>query len=150
MDILELQYEMLSRLSSQCDCLNLTDFQLETGESATDIEAAARALWTHEPHFVRALSYDIVCITDAGRLELARLKQEREQKANEAQAVANQIAELRRIADAACESAEMAKAKAKKADIKSWVSIGIAFLSLVAEVLIHHAELLSLFVQSTT
>lgn len=41
MDILELQYEMLSRLSSQCDCLNLTDFQLETGESATDIEAAA-------------------------------------------------------------------------------------------------------------
>ena len=60
------------------------------------------------------------------------------------------LAELRRIADAACESAEMAKAKAKKADIKSWVSIGIAFLSLVAEVLIHHAELLSLFVQSTT
>ena len=44
MDILELQYEMLSRLSSQCDRLNLTDFQLETGESATDIEAAARAL----------------------------------------------------------------------------------------------------------
>ena len=150
MDILELQYEILSRLSSQYDRLNLTDFQLETGESATDIEAAARALWTHEPHFVRALSYDIVCITDAGRLELARLKQEREQKANEAQAVANQIAELRRIADAACESAEMAKAKAKKADIKSWVSIGIAFLSLVAEVLIHQAELLSLFVQSTT
>ena len=137
MDILELQYEMLSRLDSQRSSLNLNDFQLETGESAADIEAAARALWTHEPHFVRALSYDIVCITDAGRLELARLKQEREQKANEAQAVANQIA-------------EMAKAKAKKADIKSWVSIGIAFLSLVAEVLIHHAELLSLFVQSTT
>ena len=150
MDILELQYEMLSRLNSQCNRLNLTDFQLETGESARDIEAAAHALWTHEPHFVRALSEDIVCITDAGRLEFARLKQEREQKANEAQAVANQIAELRRIADAACESAEMAKAKAKKADIKSWVSIGIAFLSLVVEVLIHHAELLSLFVQSTT
>lgn len=34
MDILELQYEILSRLSSQCDRLNLTDFQLETGESA--------------------------------------------------------------------------------------------------------------------
>lgn len=152
MDILELQYEILSRLSSQCDRLNLTDFQLETGESAADIEAAARGLWTHEPHFVRAFgeNIDFLNITDAGRLELARLKQEREQKANEAQAVANQIAELRRIADAACESAEMAKAKAKKADIKSWVSIGIAFLSLVAELLIHHAELLSLFVQSTT
>lgn len=40
MDILELQYEMLSRLSSQCGSLNLNDFQLETGESATDIEAA--------------------------------------------------------------------------------------------------------------
>ena len=101
MDILELQYEMLSRLDSQRSSLNLNDFQLETGESAADIEAAARALWTHEPHFVRALSDDIVCITDAGRLELASLKQEREQKANEAQAVANQIAELRRIADAA-------------------------------------------------
>lgn len=50
MDILELQYEILSRLSSQCGSLNLNDFQLETGESATDIEAAARALWTHEPH----------------------------------------------------------------------------------------------------
>lgn len=150
MDILELQYEILSRLSSQCDRLNLTDFQLETGESATDIEAAARGLWTHDPRFVRPLSDDVIRITDAGRLELARLKQERKQKINDAQASANQIAELRRIADAACESAEMAKAKAKKADIKSWVSIGIAFLSLVAEVLIHHAELLSLFVQSTT
>ena len=150
MDILELQYEILSRLSSQCDRLNLTDFQLETGESATDIEAAARGLWTHDPRFVRLLSDDVIRITDAGRLELARLKQERKQKINDAQASANQIAELRRIADAACESAEMAKAKAKKADIKSWVSIGIAFLSLVAEVLIHHAELLSLFVQSTT
>mgnify|MGYP000836453612 CR=1 FL=1 len=63
MDILELQYEILSRLSSQCDCLNLTDFQLETGESATDIKAAARALWTHEPHFVRALSYDCLLYT---------------------------------------------------------------------------------------
>ena len=150
MDILELQYEMLSRLSSQCGSLDLNDFQLETGESATDIKAAARGLWTHDPRFVRPLSDDVIRITDAGRLELARLKQEREQKANEAQAVANQIAELRRIADAACESAEMAKAKAKKADIKSWVSIGIAFLSLVAEVMIHNAELLSLFVQSTT
>lgn len=150
MDILELQYEMLSRLSSQCGSLDLNDFQLETGESAADIEAAARDLLMHDPRFVRPLSDDVIRITDAGRLELARLKQEREQKANEAQAVANQIAELRRIADAACESAEMAKAKAKKADIKSWVSIGIAFLSLVAEVLIHHAELLSLFVQSTT
>lgn len=49
MDILELQYEMLSRLSSQCGSLNLNDFQLETGESATDIEAAARGLWHHDP-----------------------------------------------------------------------------------------------------
>lgn len=31
MDILELQYEILSRLSSQCDRLNLTDFQLRPG-----------------------------------------------------------------------------------------------------------------------
>ena len=114
MDILELQYEMLSRLSSQCGSLNLNDFQLETGESATDIKAAARGLWTHEPHFVRAFgeNIDFLNITDAGRLELARLKQEREQKANEAQAVANQIAELRRIADAASERAEIARQQA--------------------------------------
>ena len=152
MNIFELQYEMLSRLNSQCDSLNLGDFQLETGESEDNIRAAALGLWHHVPQLVTVsgMKADTISITDAGRLELARLKQEREQKANEAQAVANQIAELRRIADAACESAEMAKAKAKKADIKSWVSIGIAFLSLVAEVLIHHAELLSLFVQSTT
>ena len=67
MDILELQYEILSRLSSQCGSLNLNDFQLETGESATDIEAAARALWTHEPHFVRAFgeNIDFLNITDA-------------------------------------------------------------------------------------
>lgn len=112
MDILELQYEMLSRLSSQYDRLNLTDFQLETGESATDIEAAARGLWTHDPRFVRPLSDDVIRITDAGRLELARLKQERKQKINDAQASANQIAELRRIADAASERAEIARQQA--------------------------------------
>ena len=143
MDILELQYEILSRLSSQCDRLNLTDFQLETGESATDIEAAARALWTHEPHFVRALSDDIVCITDAGRLELARLKQEREQKANEAQAVANQIAELRRIADAASERAEIARQQAvaaqeqaRKAEKDALFSKIVAIVSLAASIII--------------
>ena len=143
MDILELQYEILSRLSSQCGSLNLNDFQLETGESATDIEAAARALWTHEPHFVRALSYDIVCITDAGRLELARLKQEREQKANEAQAVANQIAELRRIADAASERAEIARQQAvtaqeqaRKAEKDATFSKIVAIVSLAASIII--------------
>ena len=143
MDILELQYEILSRLSSQCDRLNLTDFQLETGESATDIEAAARALWTHEPHFVRALSDDIVCITDAGRLELAHLKQEREQKANEAQAVANQIAELRRIADAASERAEIARQQAvtaqeqaRKAEKDATFSKIVAIVSLAASIII--------------
>lgn len=143
MDILELQYEMLSRLSSQCGSLNLNDFQLETGESATDIEAAARALRTHEPHFVRALSYDIVCITDAGRLELARLKQEREQKANEAQAVANQIAELRRIADAASERAEIARQQAvaaqeqaRKAEKDALFSKIVAIVSLAASIII--------------
>ena len=143
MDILELQYEMLSRLSSQCGSLNLNDFQLETGESATDIEAAARALWTHEPHFVRALSDDIVCITDAGRLELARLKQEREQKANEAQAVANQIAELRRIADAASERAEIARQQsvtaqeqARKAEKDATFSKIVAIVSLAASIII--------------
>ena len=143
MDILELQYEMLSRLSSQCGSLNLNDFQLETGESAADIEAAARGLWTHEPHFVRALSYDIVCITDAGRLELARLKQEREQKANEAQAVANQIAELRRIADAASERAEIARQQAvtaqeqaRKAEKDATFSKIVAIVSLAASIII--------------
>ena len=143
MDILELQYEMLSRLSSQCGSLNLNDFQLETGQSATDIEAAARALRTHEPHFVRALSYDIVCITDAGRLELARLKQEREQKANEAQAVANQIAELRRIADAASERAEIARQQAvaaqeqaRKAEKDALFSKIVAIVSLAASIII--------------
>ena len=143
MDILELQYEILSRLSSQCDRLNLTDFQLETGESATDIEAAARALGTHEPHFVRILCDDIVCITDAGRLELARLKQEREQKANEAQAVANQIAELRRIADAASERAEIARQQAvtaqeqaRKAEKDSTFSKIVAIVSLAASIII--------------
>lgn len=143
MDILELQYEILSRLSSQCDRLNLTDFQLETGESATDIEAAARALWTHEPHFVIALSDDIVCITDAGRLELARLKQEREQKANEAHAVANQIAELRRIADAASERAEIARQQAvtaqeqaRKAEKDATFSKIVAIVSLAASIII--------------
>jgi ABC-type methionine transport system ATPase subunit len=143
MDILELQYEILSRLSSQCDRLNLTDFQLETGESATDIEAAARALGTHEPHFVRILCDDIVCITDAGRLELARLKQEREQKANEAQAVANQIAELRRIADAASERAEIARQQAvtaqeqaRKAEKDATFSKIVAIVSLAASIII--------------
>ena len=143
MDILELQYEILSRLSSQCDRLNLTDFQLETGESATDIKAAARALWTHEPHFVRALSEDIVCITDAGRLEFARLKQEREQKANEAQAIANQIAELRRIADAASERANSARQQAvsaqeqaRKAEKDALFSKIVAIVSLAASIII--------------
>lgn len=143
MDILELQYEMLSRLNSQCDRLNLTDFQLETGESARDIEAAARALWTHESHFVRALSEDIVCITDAGRLEFARLKQEREQKANEAQAIANQIAELRRIADAASERANSARQQAvsaqeqaRKAEKDALFSKIVAIVSLAASIII--------------
>ena len=143
MDILELQYEMLSRLNSQCDRLNLTDFQLETGKSARDIEAAARALWTHEPHFVRALSEDIVCITDAGRLEFARLKQEREQKANEAQAIANQIAELRRIADAASERANSARQQAvsaqeqaRKAEKDALFSKIVAIVSLAASIII--------------
>lgn len=143
MDILELQYEILSRLSSQCDRLNLTDFQLEAGESATDIEAAARALGTHEPHFVRILCDDIVCITDAGRLELARLKQEREQKANDAQAVANQIAELRRIADAASERAEIARQQAvtaqeqaRKAEKDATFSKIVAIVSLAASIII--------------
>lgn len=143
MDILELQYEILSRLNSQCNRLNLTDFQLETGESARDIEAAARALWTHEPNFVRALSEDIVCITDAGRLEFARLKQEREQKANEAQAVANQIAELRRIADAASERANSARQQAvsaqeqaRKAEKDALFSKIVAIVSLAASIII--------------
>lgn len=81
MDILELQYEMLSRLSSQCGSLNLNDFQLETGESATDIEAAARALWTHNPRLVKALDDDITGITDEGRKVLAAMKQELDEKA---------------------------------------------------------------------
>lgn len=145
MDILELQYEMLSRLSSQCGSLNLNDFQLETGESATDIEAAARALWTHEPHFVRAFgeNIDFLNITDAGRLELARLKQEREQKANEAHAVANQIAELRRIADAASERAEIARQQAvtaqeqaRKAEKDATFSKIVAIVSLAASIII--------------
>ena len=143
MDILELQYEILSRLSSQCDRLNLTGFQLETGESATDIEAAARGLWTHDPRFVRPLSDDVIRITDAGRLELARLKQEREQKANEAQAVANQIAELRRIADAASERAEIARQQAvtaqeqaRKAEKDATFSKIVAIVSLAASIII--------------
>lgn len=143
MDILELQYEILSRLSSQCDRLNLTDFQLETGESATDIEAAARGLWTHDPRFVRPLSDDVIRITDAGRLELARLKQEREQKANDAQASANQIAELCRIADAASERAEIARQQAvtaqeqaRKAEKDATFSKVVAIVSLVASIII--------------
>ena len=143
MDILELQYEMLSRLSSQCGSLDLNDFQLETGESATDIEAAARGLWTHDPRFVRPLGDDVIRITDAGRLELARLKQEREQKANEAQAVANQIAELRRIADAASERANSARQQAvtaqeqaRKAEKDATFSKIVAIVSLAASIII--------------
>ena len=143
MDILELQYEILSRLSSQCDRLNLTDFQLETGESATDIEAAARGLWTHDPRFVRPLSDDVIRITDAGRLELARLKQERKQKINNAQASANQIAELRRIADAASERAEIARQQAvtaqeqaRKAEKDATFSKIVAIVSLAASIII--------------
>lgn len=143
MDILELQYEILSRLSSQYNRLNLTDFQLETGESATDIEAAARGLWTHDPRFVRPLSDDVIRITDAGRLEFARLKQEREQKANKAQAVANQIAELRRIADAASERAEIARQQAvsaqeqaRKAEKDALFSKIVAIVSLAASIII--------------
>ena len=144
MDILELQYEMLSRLSSQCGSLNLNDFQLETGESATDIKAA-RGLWTHEPHFVTAFgeNIDFLNITYAGRLELARLKQEREQKANEAHAVANQIAELRRIADAASERAEIARQQAvtaqeqaRKAEKDATFSKIVAIVSLAASIII--------------
>ena len=143
MDILELQYEILSRLSSQYDRLNLTDFQLETGESATDIEAAARGLWTHDPRFVRPLSDDVIRITDAGRLELARLKQERKQKINDAQASANQIAELRRIADAASERAEIARQQAvtaqeqaRKAEKDATFSKIVAIVSLAASIII--------------
>ena len=83
MDILELQYEILSRLSSQCDRLNLTDFQLETGESATDIEAAARGLWHHVPQLVTVsgMKADTISITDEGRLALAAMNQELDEKA---------------------------------------------------------------------
>ena len=83
MDILELQYEMLSRLSSQCGSLDLNDFQLETGESATDIEAAARGLWHHVPQLVTVsgMKADTISITDEGRLALAAMKQELDEKA---------------------------------------------------------------------
>lgn len=83
MDILELQYEMLSRLSSQCGSLNLNDFQLETGESATDIEAAARGLWHHVPQLVTVIGMkaDTISITDEGRLALAAMNQELDEKA---------------------------------------------------------------------
>lgn len=83
MDILELQYEILSRLSSQYDRLNLTDFQLETGESATDIEAAARGLWHHVPQLVTVsgMKADTISITDEGRLALAAMNQELDEKA---------------------------------------------------------------------
>ena len=82
MDILELQYEMLSRLSSQCGSLNLNDFQLETGESATDIEAAARGLWHHVPQLVTVsgMKADTISITE-GRLALAAMNQELDEKA---------------------------------------------------------------------
>lgn len=143
MDILELQYEILSRLSSQSTSLNLSDFQRETGEPEDDVLAAARALWTHEPHFVRAFgeNIDFLNITDAGRVELARLKQEREQKANEAQAVANQIAELRRIADAASERANSARQQAvaaqeqaRKAEKDALFSKIVSIVSLAASI----------------
>ena len=83
MDILELQYEILSRLSSQCGSLNLNDFQLETGESATDIEAAARGLWHHVPQLVTVsgMKADTISITDEGRLALAAMNQELDEKA---------------------------------------------------------------------
>ena len=143
MDILELQYEMLSRLSSQCGSLDLNDFQLETGESAADIEAAARDLLMHDPRFVRPLSDDVIRITDAGRVELARLKQERKQKINDAQASANQIAELRRIADAASERAEIARQQAvtaqeqaRKAEKDATFSKIVAIVSLAASIII--------------
>ena len=86
---------------------------------------------------------DFLNITDAGRLELARLKQEREQKANEAQAVANQIAELRRIADAASERAEIARQQAvtaqeqaRKAEKDATFSKIVAIVSLAASIII--------------
>lgn len=83
MDILELQYEILSRLSSQCGSLDLNDFQLETGESATDIEAAARGLWHHVPQLVTVsgMKADTISITDEGRLALAAMNQELDEKA---------------------------------------------------------------------
>ena len=83
MDILELQYEILSRLSSQSTSLNLSDFQRETGESATDIEAAARGLWHHVPQLVTVggMKADTLSITDEGRLALAAMNQELDEKA---------------------------------------------------------------------
>ena len=83
MDILELQYEILSRLSSQCGSLDLNDFQLETGESAADIEAAARGLWHHVPQLVTVsgMKADTISITDEGRLALAAMNQELDEKA---------------------------------------------------------------------
>ena len=74
---------MLSRLSSQCGSLNLNDFQLETGESATDIEAAARGLWHHVPQLVTVsgMKADTISITDEGRLALAAMNQELDEKA---------------------------------------------------------------------
>ena len=83
MDILELQYEILSRLSSQRSSLNLNDFQLETGESAADIEAAARGLWHHVPQLVTVsgMKADTISITDEGRLALAAMNQELDEKA---------------------------------------------------------------------
>lgn len=83
MDILELQYEMLSRLNSQCDSLNLGDFQLETGESEDDIRAAALGLWHHVPQLVTVsgMKADTISITDEGRLALAAMNQELDEKA---------------------------------------------------------------------
>lgn len=83
MDILELQYEILSRLSSQSTSLNLSDFQRETGEPEDDVLAAARGLWHHVPQLVTVsgMKADTISITDEGRLALAAMNQELYEKA---------------------------------------------------------------------
>ena len=66
---------------------------------------------------------------------LGKMELRQEDQAN------RQIAELRRIADAAQEQARQAKAKARKADIKGIVALLVSILSFLLQIIIHHAEL---------
>ena len=76
---------------------------------------------------------------------------ERQVKAVEEIAVSseNHARNSQQVAESAKVISNIASAKAKKADIKSWIAIGISLSALIVEIIINRAEFIS-FLQSLT